>query len=66
MGKTVLEPILWVVCDEVLEVKDIDYETASSKRELKNSRHLRQSKEVHCVGGVFAVTNPTSLPNPLL
>ena len=37
----------------MLEVKDIDYETASSKRELKNSRHLQQSKEVHCVGGVF-------------
>ncbi len=55
MGKTVLEPILWLVCDEILEVKDIDYETASSKRELKNSRHLRQSKEVHCVGGVFTV-----------
>tara|TARA_B100001123_G_scaffold90353_1_gene103884 strand:+ start:50 stop:217 length:168 start_codon:yes stop_codon:yes gene_type:complete len=53
MGKTVLEPILWLVCDEILEVKDIDYETASSKRELKNSRHLQQSKEVHCVGGVF-------------
>ena len=35
MGKTVLEPILWLVCDEILEVKDIDYETASSKRELK-------------------------------
>ena len=35
MGKTVLEPILWLVCDEMLEVKDIDYETASSKRELK-------------------------------
>ena len=35
MGKTVLEPILWLVCDEMLEVKDIDYETASSKKELK-------------------------------
>ena len=53
MGKTVLEPILWLVCDEILEVKDIDYETASSKRDLKDSRHLQQSKEVLCVGGVF-------------
>ena len=35
MGKTVLEPILWLVCDEILEVKDIDYQTASSKKELK-------------------------------
>ena len=35
MGKTVLEPILWLVCDEMLEVKDIDYEAASSKKELK-------------------------------
>ena len=56
MGTTVLELILWVVCDEILEVKDIDYETASSKRELKNSRHLQQSKEVHCVGGMFKVS----------
>ena len=35
MGTTVLEPILWLVCDEMLEVKDIDHETASSKKELK-------------------------------
>ena len=45
MGKTVLEPILWLVCDEILEVKDIDYETASSKRELKTVDILDLAKK---------------------
>ena len=27
----------------------------------RDSRHLRQSKEVHCVGGVFAVKLPRQI-----
>ena len=45
MGKTVLEPILWLVCDEMLEVKDIDYETASSKKELKTVDTFDRAKK---------------------
>jgi hypothetical protein len=48
---------------DMLEVKDIDYETASSKKELKTVDIF--DKAIHCVGGVFAVTTPTSSLNPL-
>ena len=41
--------------DEMLEVNDIDCETASSKKELNTVDIF--DKEVHCVGGMFAVDN---------
>ena len=49
----------------MLAVKEIDYKTVSKKKDV-TGRHLRKSQEVHRVGGVFAVINPTSALNPLL
>ena len=55
MGTTVLGLILWLVCDEMLEVEDIDYETASSKRELKTVDIFDRAKKftvlVECFQG---------------
>ena len=53
MGKTVLEPILWLVCDEILEVKDIDYETGSSKKKLKTVDIFDRAKKFTVLVGVF-------------
>jgi hypothetical protein len=46
---------------DMLEVKDIDYDTASSKEELKTVDIFEKSEEVHCVNRVFAVNFQTLL-----
>ena len=65
MGKTVLEPILWLVCDEMLEVKDIDYEAASSKKELKTVDIFDRAKKFTVLVGVFAVNQNSIKPMEL-